>query len=312
MKSKILAALDYLFLLRPTLLMAGWTLFLLGEIAGTDRQAMSEFGISRDFALSFLAFTLMMGILSILNQLSDLGTDRANHRRFLISAGKVSPSAAWILAGLMMIIFLLLSFTNINFFIIAAIELLLWGLLYNFPPFRWSGRPILGLLTNLLGGLLAVVLGWTAVRHGFEWQVLFLGVPYLFGTGAIYLLTTVPDTRGDAKHNKITSAVFFGKNRTRWAAVLMILFAIASATMIGDTKMALTAGISLPFFIWAALQETEPETLRAIRYGVLFMSLAVILYHPWFLILLAITFFLSRWYYIHRFGLNYPTLKVKE
>jgi 4-hydroxybenzoate polyprenyltransferase len=254
----------------------------------------------------------MMGVLSILNQLSDLGTDRANHRRFLISDGKVSPTAAWLLAGLMLLPFLIISIKNLNFFIVASIELLLWGLLYNFPPFRWSGRPVLGLLTNLVGGLLAVVLGWTAVSDGFEWHVIFLGVPYLFGTGAIYLLTTVPDTSGDAKHNKITSAVFFGKNRTRWAAVLMIILAMAAAALISDWKMLFTATISLPFFIWAAIQQNETETLRAIRYGVLFMSLAVILYHPWFLLLLAFTFFLSRWYYINRFGLNYPTLKVKE
>ena len=66
----------------------------------------------------------------------------------------------------------------------------------------------------------------------------------------------------------------------------------------------------LPFFLIAARSCEEADVLRTAKVATLFLSLAICLRYPGYLVLILLVYFFSRWYYRIRFDLNYPNLRT--
>ena len=93
--SRFLGALDYVMLLRPTVLMPVWTMTLLGAY----QSSQTEHGLvwlSGPLSLlwTLLLYTLIMGAVYILNQLADAETDALNNKLYLIAQNDISCRAA--------------------------------------------------------------------------------------------------------------------------------------------------------------------------------------------------------------------------
>ena len=313
-KKRIAKSLDYVFVLRPTLFYPVWTVYAAGYFAfhrfspaGMNGSAEA---ISTGSLLMLLFLTLLMGSAFILNQLCDVATDAHNHKLFLIAQRHITPHAAW----MEMIVLLLtgmagaLLFDRFIGFLFGAI-FVLTGLLYSVHPFQWKDHPLLGLISNSLGALMIFAAGWWSMQTEFALAAQH-ALPYMRAVAAVYLYTTLLDLDGDAHARKLTFGVKYGWKATTVTGAVLELMAVGAALAFRDPIIFYPALFSAPFFLLAAIRQQRGDISRAIKLPILFLALAIC-FHVWqYLILLVAVFYASKWYYYHRFNMNYPSLQA--
>ncbi|HGJ65085.1 TPA: hypothetical protein ENS27_06815, partial [bacterium] len=91
--------LDYIAILRPLLLIPGWTMVLLGYYRGIkgsltaqiDLPIIGNIGIilnlPKELLITLFLYSLLMGAVYILNQITDSQTDEINDKLYLIPHG---------------------------------------------------------------------------------------------------------------------------------------------------------------------------------------------------------------------------------
>lgn len=300
---------DYFFLLRPTLFYPIWTFFLAGYGGGVGFGVeKNPFLPSIELMRALIGITSLMASIFILNQIRDMETDRANRKLFLLANGIVSIRPAYCEAGfLMMIGFILGFFTDFRMGLGFIILFILSGYAYNYPPAQWKDHPIMGIVTNGIGGLIIYSLGW--MISGTDGIVPIHVIPYTLAGAAVFLNTTLPDIEGDAKTGKVTFGVRFGIKKTaRWALILEVL-TVGLALVFRDWLLFIPALFVLPLFVLGALKPVLPYVMRATKFSVLALAVMISVYFPWYLVPIVVVFFLSKWYYRKRFDFNYPNFK---
>ncbi|MFP4548534.1 MAG: UbiA family prenyltransferase [Fidelibacterota bacterium] len=313
---KVLKPLDYIYVLRPSLFFAVWIITLAGyEASHLFYTGQSTwFKTSLDFSALFIftLITLASGALFIFNQLQDVESDKENKKCFLISEDHVKPEFAkkygLILAIVPLLIFLFIDF---KIFILMMILELLWGYLYNYPPFRWKDKPIMGVLTNLMAGVILFLVGWQ-MNGEIVIPSLYKFLPYLCAWGAVSILTTVPDMAGDEKQTKNTIALWLGVQKTVIITLVLVIIGFVLGMKESDPVITHAILLSSPLYVITAFRPTKIWVLRTIRYSILFLAIFLVVEYPYFIIALGINYYLSRFYYMNRFNLEYPTLSVHE
>ena len=308
---------DYIFLLRPVLFYPVWTVFLAG---GVSAQGASQgigwpqfkLGAPRagwgNFWWVLVSYSLLMGTVFILNQLTDVGSDKQNSKLFLIADGHISTKAAvWEGLILLLVSFLISVKASGWFVLVWLFSLLILGIAYSLPPFLWKDRPIEGLMANLFGGLLTFFAGWLSMGKP-SGVMVFHSLPYVFGVGSVYFLTTILDADGDLHSHKITFAVRHGKQATIRMSILFDSIAIILGFLTRDWIVFIPAFVSYFMFVFLIFRSDDRWLNRITRLPILLLSLMVALYFPLYFIGILGVFFFSKWYYHVRFGLNYPSL----
>ena len=312
---KYLKPLDYLFILRPTLFFPVWIITLAGYSAySTVNGTVIWWRTSINWLtlFNFFILTLAAGATFILNQLQDIETDRDNKKLFLTSENHIFPKIAlkiaYILIGISLVVYLIQS---VLLFIAIALFILFWGYLYNFAPYKWKDHPILGIITNLVGGVFLFLIGWL-MAGDFQLLVFIQMIPYILAWGAVALLTTIPDQEGDAKHDKNTFTIKFGEKVTIWLAASWVIVGFIIGIKIKDPIITHSTMLSLPLFIIMAFTLKKAWVLRSIRFPLLFLAIILCAQFPYFFLVILINFYVAKFYYINRFNLDYPTFKVED
>ncbi len=300
---------DYLFLLRPLILIPVWDFLLIGAyLAGQSRT------ITGDIVLGLLIYTMVMGGVYILNQIADVETDRLNQKLFLISGGIISLSSARrFLIGLWLAAVILSYSFGTTFLLFIGISFLL-GILYSVPPVKLKGKPILDTLANAFGyGLVNFCVGWLLIRP-LDRSAGQIFLPYLLSIAAVFVNTTLADLAGDRQAGEITTAVWLKEPGALIVSTLLAAAAVATAYLNRDLVCLLPAALSFPLFPVAAvyyfLKKTISRKLVIASFrlpGLLFTLVTAYLYWP-YLIFLVFVMLGMRIYYKKYFGLNYPTL----
>jgi 4-hydroxybenzoate polyprenyltransferase len=301
---------DYLFLVRPTLLIPSWTFLILGYFWSMRVQKMAwrPWAISGDLAMAFLMYTALMGGIYIVNQIVDRESDRINRKLFLLSEGYISVPAAVTEAIILFALAIGLSVIARPLWSLVVVLSLALGLMYSVPPFTFKGRPFLDLLSNAFGyGLLNFWMGWLA-GGAVSTTMVAHSVPYILSVGAVFASTTVPDIEGDRSSDNRTTGVVWGARRTLWLALALLLGAIGSAILIRDYVVLPVAMLALPVFGWAAITGELWPCLLSYRIGGGLLVVVAALLFPPFLVLLLVSFFSMRIYYRYRFNMTYPSL----
>ncbi len=312
--------LDFLFLLRPILLIPVWIIFLLGY----HRAGASIFHISRYFILGFLTFTFLMGTVYIINQIADIETDRANKKLFILPEGLVSVKSAHIEIIVLVVAVFGLSFYFPPTYRIFLLISFLLGLLYSVKPFKFKSRPYLDLFSNAVGhGFLAFSLGWLSFRE-FSFDTFVYSIPYDFAIGGVFLLCTVIDIAGDRKTGEKTTGVCLGETNTTLFATILMICSVVSSIFVRDFICLSVASISTLFFVFVHI--LRQKTSKAIqgksvsrersRKLLLFtaglpvysFTLVCCFLYPWFLVVLILLVLLTRFYYKKRFDVVYPKI----
>lgn len=258
-----------------------------------------------------ISLSLVVGAVFILNQIKDIETDRVNGKLFLLSDGIVSIRAAYIEAACLACAGLVQAFLlEAQAGLLLVLLLLLSGWLYNYPPASWKNRPFAGILTNAGAGVLIYSLGWLA--GGGRPLLPFQAVAYALAGAAVYLNTTLPDREGDARTGKITFGVRCGVKKTAFWALVLEIGMLALAVYSGDRLLIISGSVMLPFFVYSAVKGTVKDVTRATKLSVLALAAAVCYLYPWYLLPVFLVFFMSKWYYKARFGLNYPSFRNEQ
>jgi 4-hydroxybenzoate polyprenyltransferase len=306
--SRWIKALDYVFLCRPTLMYPIWIFFLAGLWSGKQQAVKVENSAPMDTLLTGIGLTLVMAAVYILNQIKDTETDRINRKLFLICDGHVPVHSAYVEAFILGPSGIILGFlADIRAGWLLAFLLMLAGYIYSYPPSRMKDRPVGGLLVNGLGGMIIFTLGWIA--SGGEGVMLPRSLAYFGGYGAVMLNTTLPDIKGDETTGKVTFSVRYGiKNTVIWALVIELM-AVSLAYYFHEWILFFPGLVMVPFFIYALTKKHIADVVRATKYSVFSMAVAICIIFPWFLLPVFLIFFGSRIYYKKRFGFDYPNLK---
>jgi len=303
--------MDYIFVMRPTLFFPVWTVFLGGYHAKTifDPGNPWENAVAVHSALLVviaILLSLMMGAIFIFNQITDIETDRKNNKLFFIANNIINKKNATTEGTLLAIIALGIAFIiDYKLGLIFVLIFISCGIIYSFKPFSWKDKPILGVIANFLGGWSVAACGWIAAGAS-NWKFVVHAIPYAVGLVAVYLLTTLPDIPGDRSAKKITFGVRYGQKVTIYCAVGFELVTVVLAFLLNDYILFLPAIAALPLFLIAAIKQNMNDILRAIKFTVLFASLAVCVKYPAYFAVIVLVFFFSKWYYRRRFNLEYP------
>jgi 4-hydroxybenzoate polyprenyltransferase len=310
---KYLKPLDYLFIFRPTLFFPIWIITLSGLSAGryfNGDPVWWSFHVEWRNVLAFLFITLTTGATFILNQLQDIESDKINKKLFLISeqyvGEKVAKKIAIFSVGLSLIGTLII---NITLLPLIVVLLIFCGYFYNYQPFQWKNKPILGIVVNYIGGLSLFLSGWV-MANNLQWIALKISMPYLFAWTAIAILTTIPDQKGDKNSDKVTISVRLKNRTTTLIAFGFLAVSFGLSLYFQDPIISLPILLTIPLFLITIFKPTVAWVLRTIRYPILFLALMLCCEFPLFFVVILINFYLCKIYYVDRFDLNYPTFHV--
>ncbi len=298
-------SLDAIFILRPLILIPVWNFLLIGNYWATKSRAIDERIIS-----GLLIYTAIMGGIYILNQITDIETDRINKKLFILSEGYMPLRFAVIEMILLWTLGIAFSLRFGKVFFFFIILSLLIGVFYSLPPVKLKGRPILDTLSNGIGyGIINFTVGWL-IQKPFEWSVILKFLPYFLSISAVFINTTIVDIEGDKRAGEKTTAVFLGSGFASIVSTLILVCAIFLSILQKDIICLIPSAIALPIFLYVALKKGLDRRITILSFrlaGVVFTIITGYLY-PVYLIFLLVLFVIMRIYYKFRFGITYPTL----
>ncbi len=299
---------DYLFILRPLILIPCWNFLLIGCYLAQEKG-----GFSVDIVIGLIIYTCIMGGVYIFNQITDIETDRANKKLFILSEGHVPIKHAYIEMAVLWVAAVLLSLKfSFIFLVFIGISLIL-GVLYSLPPIKLKGKPLLDTMANGFGyGMINFAVGWLLVRS-FDTAMFVRFVPYFLSISAVFINTTVVDIEGDRKAGEKTTAILLGKQVSLVCSTVLMAAAILTAYMMEDLVCLIPAVLSFPLFVYGAVysllknEQNRKLTIASFRLPGLLFTLVTVYLFPLYSIVLLVVFFGMRLYYKKRFGINYPT-----
>ena len=311
-KNRVLPWLDYFFVLRPTLFFPIWTIALVGSYAAKRFAGSWEPIGFFNGLLVFTLYTLTIGAVYLLNNIIDRRNDAANNKVFLIADNYIPPRKAMLyLGGLILVVALLSLLVSTTLFIWFCVMFLFLGVAYSAPPFSLKDQPFGSLLTNVISGFLLFAFGWFLYTPNGILLVWWYALPYVMAWVSVSMLTTIPDSPGDALDDKETIAVAIGHHKTQDYAFLLLGGALLFSVLTWDWVIGVSSILALPFYTMMWKTRSIQNTLRAIRFGISFLSFALFIVFPAYFVACFILFFFARWYYLERFDLLYPTWKTK-
>ena len=305
---------DFLFLLRPTLMMPVWMFLFYGYFHGMDGRILHPiFPKSWAFWCIFVALTAISGSAYVVNQIVDIETDRINKKLFLLPEGIIPVKAAWLVVVGLSIFGLVLGAFCGRLPFLLLLTIWIFGFLYSVRPFRFKGRPFIDLIWNALGyGLLTFALGFWAAKGSLA-GFFRLSVPFMLAVGATYAETTIPDIPGDLRDGAYTTGVILRPFATALLALGLMAASFAISLIVRVFTVSIASGLSLPGFLWAAMTN-DPEQIDmrsrvAFRLAGVFFALVIGIHCPIYIAIGIVVYFGLKRYYKTRFGLDYPSLR---
>lgn len=288
-------------MLRPVLMLPGWSIILLAY-----QRSLQNSAASGKLILTMLAATLLYGGVYIVNQIFDRETDRINKKLFLLSEGYISLKAAIRLMVLCFAFSLVLSFYLSSAIGSLFLLMFLLSVFYSVPLFSFKNKPILGLLTNGVGfGILNFLVGWS-LNSELIWKGVLYSLPYFLAVSSIYLDTTLLDVEGDRQVNKITLGIRWGLTKTLGVSFVLILAALISSVLLKDIPMITTSAIATILTLRMFVNKKIKDIVLTNKISILVLSLWAGYFYPWYLAILLVGFLATKAYYKYRFQMNYP------
>jgi 4-hydroxybenzoate polyprenyltransferase len=313
MKKILLRFGDYLFVMRPLILIPAWSFYLLGAALGERRGAIAA--APAPILYGFGCLTAILVTAYLLNQVFDQESDRRNKKGHFLTRGIFSVRAVVLMA---MFAFLFASYLFRSVSAAQRIPLVLalvLSLAYSLPPLRLVARPFVDLLANAAGyGGIAFVTGFAAFDPSTRDAVL-LALPYVLLVGATFLHTTILDVDGDRDSGKITTSVVVGE---RASAVLACGLAGAglgpaaavSLRIYGDKLSLMILAVCFVVFFYAAVrlyrERNSSASSNAVQAATVMVTIPAAISWPAYFALLVPIVVAARFYYRARFGINYP------
>jgi len=286
----LIRILDYFFLLRPTLFFTGITIYLLAVFPAVP-------------AVQYvLAIVVFQAVIYLYNQLYDIETDKLNNKLFFLADNIIGYHSALLFYRILLVmLFILLSFTNGYFFITISVAVVLLNYCYSHPRLNWKGKPYLSSISAFLGGSLGYLSGYFTVQQDFNLVLLLSMLPSGLAVLTAANLGMLLDYEGDRKSGKNTSAVHWSQQKFR----VWILIVTISGLIVSLYQSELFFLISFMLTLLLQIFMTQKVDWQ-LKLPILVLSLGVCWLYPSYAIVIGTYFLLAKWYYKKRFSLNYP------
>uniref|UniRef100_A0A7V0Z759 Prenyltransferase n=1 Tax=candidate division WOR-3 bacterium TaxID=2052148 RepID=A0A7V0Z759_UNCW3 len=300
---------DYFFILRPLILIPVFDFFLIGNYIASGKGVFTHKTL-----LGIFIYGLLMSGVYILNQITDIETDRLNKKLFILSGNFIPVKNAYTEMFLLWGIALFFSWSfGLPFFIIMLCSLLL-GLFYSLPPIKLKGKPFFDTLSNGFGyGMLNFIAGWL-MQKDFESRVFIIFLPYFLSICAVFVNTTIVDIEGDKGSGEITTSVFLGEKFSYMVSSALILSGVLFSIINRDIICLIPSALASPLFLYLTFYYLKYKkvnrkiTILSFRMpGLIFTIITCILY-PGFIPFLIFLILGMKIYYKKRFNMDYPTL----
>jgi len=293
---------DYIFLCKPSYLFGPIAMILVGMYLANFANADLQLGItSVNIKTSLFLFGISLVICCIFIKDKILSVQEGSDSRFsFIEKNLIGDRIDIKIAELIHNTLLGLGFgfiigtSWINLFIIAAIY---FSWLYSS---NCSGDLLktLGLFTLI--SFFLVISGWLYTDSSFNSYLKFilfflLAIPYV----CLFLATIILINFDSNKSNSFIGVAF-----------IMIGFLIAYYN--NDPVGTTTLSVSFPFYLFLFLRGAERDLIRAIRYPIFLLNFFLFTIYPLLMIPLTIIFYLSKYYYWHRFDIHFPALAINN
>lgn len=311
-----LRVLDFLFVLRPLILIPAWSFYVLGYAEGAGSAGAMDAGSPVRAVL--LCLTAILITTYLLNQVFDRDSDEKNGKCLYLARGVFRART---LVGLAMASFLVasISFRHVapaqRPLLLTALTL---SLFYSLPPLRLCARPFVDLAANAIGyGAVAFLLGY-GLSTGQFFDGLLRSLPYVLLVGATFMHTAILDVEGDRATGKTTTAVFVGVRASHRLAIALHTLAIAAAAAVENWPALAVTTAALSTTAWAALSPaskkhghgiTPTASALVVQVNTLVVTLAAAVFWPPYAVPIVAMVVISRFYHKRRFGITYPGLQ---
>ena len=313
---KIVPSLDILMLFRPTLFFSVWVMTCIGMyissiLNNTTKMNITEYNIYT--IVLFAGISFVCAATFILNQISDIESDKINKKIFLLN-GIIKPEKALTISKTVNILGFLMVLIIDWMVVIPLLSIfIIWGILYNHKKFNWKANPWLGLFANIICGYFLMLCGMIYNRYDLEFYILLISsvkyiIPFIFAYSSIVLLANIPDKDGDKTIDKKTLTVIFGEGATVILATFLCFLSFLVGIYINEPLSSTASLTAIPFFLFAVARGKDKDIIRAIRYPVFILNFYVLTIYPLLFFPVMISYYLSKYYYWHRFSIHYPTL----
>ena len=294
--------IDFIFAARPMLLMPVWSIYLLAFRLRYPFQAWEDAN-----TLALVGLTLVSAGAYYINQIFDYESDRINNKIGFLQYDIISKNemiAAYLSVSLIAVI---VTFFSSIFTAVMTLIICLLGLAYSAPPLKLKDRPLGGLLTNAGGFGVLIPL---AAMSDLEADIHLVYIIFYFSliVAAGYLLTIIPDRKGDVVTGKSTLAAQLSNRRIISIGLVMLVCSLLMAFLIFNFYLIIISTVSIALFIIALMAPDENVILVACKLPILLVVIVAGIYFPAYLVFILVLLILTRLYYKKRFGLIYPRI----
>ena len=313
--------LDLFFITRPVVLVPVWGFALFGyKISSRTKNIFQN--INLEVILQILFFSLSVAAVYALNQIADRKVDEDNGGFPLLLKSGISDKTAFVWAVILMASSIIIPFFC-GYKIVSFLSLfsILIGIVYCFPPFSFSGKPVLDFLSNALGyGTIAFAAGWALggkeiyIKSLLSPEFLFASFPYFLMMAGGSISSTLPDYDGDKSNGKITTAVFLGKTKAHFLAMFFIAVSAVSAYFVRDfVAFSASSAAFVIYILYAIFPKNQTLMESCYKIGGAVSMLIIGVFFPVLIISGLVIVVLSILYFRIFYKVNYPSLlPVKE
>jgi 4-hydroxybenzoate polyprenyltransferase len=261
-----------------------------------------------NFFLTLVGLTLLAAGVYYINQVFDYDTDLINKKLGFLQSGLIRPRemiSAYISVSLIgIIIGGAIGLITFLLFLLIFIA----GFIYSAPPFKLKDHPFGGILINGVGFGILVPLSVPGFIENSSEISIYVPAYFLFTSIAGYLLTIIPDRKGDLLSGKMTLAAACSDRFIIGVGLFLLFFSCLCSILMGQYYLLAFSLISLAAFFVAFLYTKERFILTACKLPILLLSVLAGYYYPVYFVFMLVVIILARLYFKKRFGIIYPRI----
>jgi len=315
---KIVPLLDVIMITRLSYFFGVWAMVCIGMYIGdliNDSIDINSTTLSIPTSILFLGISFICASIFIVNQIYDLEVDEINNKAKIIDNFISIDFSKKILFFLLPTGFLLIIFIDILVVLPMVLLYLICGMLFTNQNFNFKQNMFMNFLFYIILALLLILSGLIYSRSDMTIISLFsLSLKFIFLFlliyGAVVLAINILDQEGDQKSNRITIPQNIGIRFTSIIAFLMCLLSFFIGLYLEEPLSVVSSISSIPFFLYLIFRGKDKDVIRSIRYPILLINFYLFMIFPLLFYPIVITYYISKYYYWHRFSLHYPTLLV--
>ncbi|MAV89128.1 MAG: hypothetical protein CBD21_01130 [bacterium TMED161] len=315
---KIVPSLDVIMIARLSSFFGVWAMVCIGMYIGdliNNTVDINSTTLSIPTSILFLGISFICASIFIANQIHDLEVDKINNKAKIIDNFITIEFSKKILFFLLFIGFLLIIFIDLLVAIPMISLYVICGMLFTNQNFNFKQNMFMNFLFYIFLALFLILSGLIYSRNDMAIITLItLSLKFIFLFlliyGAIVLAINILDREGDRQRNRITIPQNIGIIFTSIIAFLMCLFSFFIGLYLKEPLSVVCSISSIPFFSYLIFRGKEIDVIRSIRYPILLINFYLFMIYPLLFYPIVITYYISKYYYWHRFSLHYPTLLV--